>query len=75
MSELKVQIEGMSCDHCVGRVKKALEGTPGVTVKDVKVGTAVVDHDGTPESTAAIVASLDRAGYVAKPVGGGHVIH
>jgi copper chaperone CopZ len=75
MSELVMRIEGMSCDHCVRRVTKALEGTPGVTVKSVQVGSATVDYDGTPESAGAIVASLDRAGYDAKPDSGSHVTH
>jgi copper chaperone CopZ len=69
MNELVMRIEGMSCDHCVRRVTKALEGTPGVTaVKDVKVGSATVDYDGKSESIDAIVQSLDRAGYDAKPL-------
>jgi copper chaperone CopZ len=67
MSELVMKIEGMSCDHCVRRVTKALEGTPGVTVKNVDVGSATVDYDGTQASMDAIVQSLDRAGYDAKP--------
>jgi copper chaperone CopZ len=75
MSELVMRIEGMSCDHCVRRVTKALEGTPGVTVKNVKVGSATVDHDGTQASVDAIVQSLDRAGYDAKPETGSHVSH
>jgi copper chaperone len=75
MSELVMRIDGMSCDHCVRRVTKALEDTPGVTVKNVKVGSATVDHDGTQASVDAIVQSLDRAGYDAKPEGGSHVSH
>jgi copper chaperone len=69
MSQVVMRIEGMSCGHCVSRVTKALEGTPGVTVKDVQVGSATVDYDGTQASMDAIVQSLDRAGYDAKPAG------
>jgi copper chaperone len=79
MSQLVMRIEGMSCGHCVSRVTKALENTPGVTVKDVQVGTATVDYDGTQASVDAIVQSLDRAGYDAKPdagsEAGSHVSH
>ncbi|QTL97084.1 hypothetical protein GM661_03370 [Iocasia frigidifontis] len=28
MAEKIIHIEGMSCDHCVSRVQKALEGNP-----------------------------------------------
>ena len=75
MSELVMRIEGMSCGHCVSRVTKALQNTPGVTVKDVQVGSATVDYDGTQASVDAIVHSLDRAGYDAKPEAGSHVSH
>ena len=46
-----------------------------MTVKDVQVGSATVDYDGTPASVDAIVQSLDRAGYDAKPEAGSHVSH
>jgi copper chaperone len=75
MSELVMRIEGMSCGHCVARVTKALQATPGVTVKDVQVGSAKVEHDGTQASVDAIVQSLDRAGYDSKPETGSHVSH
>lgn len=67
MSELVMRIEGMSCGHCVARVTKALQATPGVTVKDVQVGTAKVDYDGTQASLDAIVQAIDRAGYDSTP--------
>ena len=75
MSEIVMRIEGMSCGHCVSRVTKALQNTPGVTVKDVQVGSARVDYDGTQVSMDAIVQALDRAGYDAKPEAGSHVSH
>ncbi len=38
-----ITIEGMSCSHCTGSVKKALEGLPGVTAEvSLENGTAVV---------------------------------
>jgi len=27
---IKLRVDGMSCEHCVQAVKKALEGVPGV---------------------------------------------
>lgn len=73
MNELTLQIEGMSCDHCVRHVTKALQGTPGITVKQVRVGSATVDYDGRPESLDAIVQAIDRAGYTARPESETHV--
>jgi copper chaperone len=75
MSELVMRIDGMSCGHCVARVTKALQATPGVTVKDVQVGSAKLDYDGTQASLDAIVQAIDRAGYDSKPEAGSHVSH
>ncbi len=62
-STLKLTITGMSCDHCVRRVSKALASVPGVVVKHVGVGEASVEYDGRPESLNAIVRAVDDAGY------------
>ncbi len=35
--EKKLSIDGMSCGHCSGRVKKYLEGTDGITGVDVSL--------------------------------------
>jgi copper chaperone len=66
MNTVKLTITGMSCDHCVRRVTKALAGVPGVTVKQVTEGHAIVDSNGQPEALSAIVRALDDAGYEAR---------
>ncbi len=57
---MKLKIAGMTCMHCVGRVKKALEGLDGVTNADVDLdkGEAEVfaDRDIEPDSLKAAVA-------------------
>ena len=40
MKELKLEVAGMSCDHCVKAVRDALASVPGVTVHEVKVGSS-----------------------------------
>lgn len=61
-------IDGMTCGHCVQAVTKALSAVPGVTVKTVAVGSAVIQTaDGWATGTA--VAALDEAGYPAKMMG------
>ena len=65
MERLKLAVSGMSCGHCVGRVKKALAAVPGVDVKDVTVGAATVEFDPTVQSVATVLAALDSAGYPA----------
>ena len=39
--QTKIKVDGMSCNHCVAHVTKALEGLPGV--KDVKVSLEAGD--------------------------------
>jgi copper chaperone len=64
----QLAIDGMTCGHCVQAVTKALSAVPGVTVKSVAVGSAVIEAvDGW--TTGKAVAALDEAGYPAKAVG------
>lgn len=65
MERLRLSVSGMSCGHCVSRVKKTLTAVPGVEVKDVTVGEATVELDPTVQSVAAVLAALDSAGYPA----------
>jgi copper chaperone len=58
-----LQIQGMSCNHCVARVNKTLAMLPGVIVEDVKVGSARIQYDPEKTSLAQIGGALDEAGY------------
>ncbi len=64
MARTTVRISGMSCEHCVKRVTKALESLPGV--KNVKVdlasGTATFEK---PETVTRedIARVIQEAGY------------
>ncbi len=42
MSVIKLNVEGMSCGGCSGKVKKALEAVDGVESVDVVLETGVV---------------------------------
>ena len=57
-----LDIEGMSCVHCVRAVVTGLGGVPGVTGADVKIGQAVVDH-GPRVSLARLQEAIEMAGY------------
>ncbi|MGB5892511.1 MAG: cation transporter [Thermoanaerobaculia bacterium] len=55
---IKLKIEGMSCDHCVQAVIRALAAVPGVTqVVEVSLerGEAIVDGEAAFEQLAAAV--------------------
>jgi copper chaperone len=45
MTVATLQIDGMSCQHCVMRVKKAIEALSGVSEASVDVGVAKVTFD------------------------------
>jgi copper chaperone CopZ len=61
---MKLSIEGMHCDACVRRVRKALESVEGIQVEDVKIGSAVVN--GSPEKQNSAIEAVSKAGYKAQ---------
>jgi copper chaperone CopZ len=62
---VELMIEGMSCEHCVARVKKALAAVEGVSEAEVRLepGSATVIGDSV--SVTDLVEAVDRAGYTA----------
>ncbi|MCF8144728.1 MAG: copper ion binding protein [Deltaproteobacteria bacterium] len=59
-----VKIKGMSCNHCVMAVQKALSGVEGVTnIKvDLEKGEATFD-EAAPVDTNTIKEAIQKAGY------------
>lgn len=57
-----LRISGMTCAHCTRAVFTALAGVPGIAQADVKVGTAVIEHDGTVP-LEALREAVEAAGY------------
>jgi len=66
MIETTIQIEGMSCQHCVMRVKKAVDGLAGVVKSDVEVGQAKVAFDESKIQKKEIENAIVKAGYKIK---------
>ncbi len=54
-------IEGMQSAECVRRVRKALEQLEGLQVREVGLGSAVVDGDVTQR--AAALEAIQKAGF------------
>jgi copper chaperone CopZ len=69
MTTLTLAVDGMSCNHCVSHVTKALAAVPGVEVTRVAIGSAEVAFDPARTSPAAIAAAVSEAGYPARPDG------
>ena len=61
----KLKVSGMTCMHCVGAVKKALEQVPGVESADVSLEQAQALVSGSADA-AAMVAAIKEAGYSAE---------
>jgi heavy metal translocating P-type ATPase len=62
---IDLQVEGMTCASCVGRVERALQAVPGVTAAHVNLATERATVTGTAEA-AVLIAAIDRAGYDAR---------
>lgn len=66
---IELQIEGMSCASCVGRVEKALLKIPGVLNASVNLATEKATVEALSGVTfAQLAAAVTRAGYTANPV-------
>lgn len=63
MEDLTLQIDGMSCDHCVARVQKALSKLDGVNVRNVEVGSAEMSYDPSRVSPDRILEAVDAIGF------------
>ena len=62
MKNVTLEISGMSCGHCVGRVAKALGALAGVKVGAVEVGRARVEAaDEVAED--AFRKAIDEVGF------------
>ncbi|MDW5505654.1 cation transporter [Pseudomonas lundensis] len=53
-------LQGLSCMHCVGSTRKALEAVPGVTAADVTIDNATVTGDVDPQT---LIKAVEEAGY------------
>lgn len=61
---MKIAIDGMHCQACVLRVRKALEKVNGVHVKEVLIGSAELDIvDPKSDDLGSALAAIETAGY------------
>jgi copper chaperone len=63
MAEITLKIEGMSCQHCLMAVKKAISSVSGVSASDVEIGSAKVRYDGKKTKPEDIASAVKKAGY------------
>jgi len=58
---MKLAIEGMHCQACVARVRKAVEKVDGARADRVEIGAAEVSVDSLREPL--VVEAIRKAGY------------
>lgn len=63
---LVIEIDGMSCNHCVQALTKALTAA-GLKVESVAVGRAVVSVE-DERGVSAARAAVEKAGFVCRKV-------
>ncbi|WP_413850663.1 heavy metal translocating P-type ATPase [Albidovulum sp.] len=68
-AEARLEVEGMTCASCVGRVELALKAVPGVTATEVNLatGSARVRFTSGTTTPEALAAAAAAAGYAARP--------
>ena len=65
MEMVIINVEGMSCSHCVNAVTKAVGSLDGVSEVQVNLEakTASVDYDSDKITLKAIKAAIEEEGY------------
>jgi copper chaperone len=65
MTKATLKIQGMTCNHCVMRVQKALKGVVGVqdAVVDLNKAEAAVNFDESKVTAEKLSAAVVDAGY------------
>lgn len=62
MKTEKLEIEGMSCQHCVMHVRKELSKLD-VNIRDVQIGSAELEYDENKVTREDLQKAVDEAGY------------
>ena len=67
-ARITLDVTGMTCASCVGRVERALKAVPGVAAASVNLATERAEITGSGLDRAALVKVVEDAGYdVASP--------
>lgn len=61
---IELEIQGMTCEHCVKRATKALQAVPGVSAVQVTLEPGSAKVSGTSGS-GELIKAVETAGYKA----------
>ena len=73
MNALEIEIQGMTCQHCVRAVREALTAVDGVNVERVGIGSAIVGYDPSRTTPTALLNAVKGQGYAASVASSGTV--
>jgi len=62
MTNTTVQVQGMTCGHCVSTVTTAVGAVPGVSAVEVDLRSGTVTTTGTADANA-VARAVTAAGY------------
>lgn len=59
------EVTGMTCNHCIMNVEKALKAVPGVQSASVDLASkiAAVEFDSEKTDAARLISAIDNSGY------------
>ncbi|MBP8625347.1 MAG: heavy-metal-associated domain-containing protein [Syntrophorhabdaceae bacterium] len=63
MAQATIKIGGMSCQHCVASVGKAITSVNGVQKVDISIGNAYIEYDESKARLDEIEAAIEKEGY------------
>jgi copper chaperone len=63
-----IGIDGMSCDHCVRRVRNALSEMKGVMSVNVDLGAKRAEIEGEALDDESIRSAVEEAGYAVRSI-------
>jgi copper chaperone len=65
MKKTILNVEGMSCEHCVKAVRSSVGALPGVSnvAVDLKAKTVTVEHDPVTATLEQIKIAIEDQGY------------
>jgi heavy metal translocating P-type ATPase len=63
LGRIVIDVEGMTCASCVGRVERALQAVPGVKTAAVNLATERAEIIGPDLDRPALVKAIEDAGY------------
>jgi copper chaperone len=63
MTTTTLNVQGMSCGHCVNSVESAVKNLGAVAMVDLATNSVTVDFDETKISLEAIKEAIEEQGY------------